>query len=209
MDSESNRIEVQEDEKKFRRQYFSEQEQVLNLDIKCTICDINLMWMLLFKKQIFSHPVLEVIVCEGCYIMCSSPEKDACIWCCKLNTQETSYTCSECPSKFCTSCITRNFGNNEIDKIKLGIVDYWMCYRCCVSKIWYQRGKCYAALETIKKMKQSEENEANEAVCAICMCNFEQNKSLNCNHKFHSGCLTKWLEVNRSCPICRNNHVQS
>jgi hypothetical protein len=42
--------------------------------------------------------------------------------------------------------------------------------------------------------------------CTICLCNIEKKdkcKKLPCNHTFHSECITKWLNVDLHCPICR------
>ena len=37
--------------------------------------------------------------------------------------------------------------------------------------------------------------------CSIC---YEQGDyQLVCGHVFHKHCITKWKEVNRSCPLCR------
>ncbi|CAI9777386.1 unnamed protein product [Fraxinus pennsylvanica] len=44
--------------------------------------------------------------------------------------------------------------------------------------------------------------------CPICLTEFELNgevKEMPCQHKFHSGCIDKWLRVNGSCPVCRYN----
>ena len=42
--------------------------------------------------------------------------------------------------------------------------------------------------------------------CAICLDEFENGqtrKTLECLHGFHDTCITRWLESNASCPICK------
>ena len=41
--------------------------------------------------------------------------------------------------------------------------------------------------------------------CSICMNDIESDwQTTNCNHIFHNKCLSEWLEVNNSCPLCRS-----
>ena len=39
--------------------------------------------------------------------------------------------------------------------------------------------------------------------CAICLKELKQPIELSCSHRFHNKCITKWLKINSSCPICR------
>jgi len=40
--------------------------------------------------------------------------------------------------------------------------------------------------------------------CSICLENIEENIYCTpCNHKFHSNCITIWLEKSTKCPCCR------
>uniref|UniRef100_M1BYW3 RING-type E3 ubiquitin transferase n=1 Tax=Solanum tuberosum TaxID=4113 RepID=M1BYW3_SOLTU len=42
--------------------------------------------------------------------------------------------------------------------------------------------------------------------CSICMEEFEAEvgvKQVPCGHLFHSCCLTNWLSLRKSCPLCR------
>ncbi|KAK4352902.1 hypothetical protein RND71_028420 [Anisodus tanguticus] len=41
--------------------------------------------------------------------------------------------------------------------------------------------------------------------CAICMEEFQAvgAKQVPCGHLFHSSCLTNWLSLRKSCPLCR------
>ncbi|XWS57833.1 hypothetical protein CRYUN_Cryun09bG0207700 [Craigia yunnanensis] len=43
-------------------------------------------------------------------------------------------------------------------------------------------------------------------LCSICLEDIEigsEAKEMPCKHKFHSGCITLWLELHSSCPVCR------
>ena len=54
------------------------------------------------------------------------------------------------------------------------------------------------------KEEKFEQNKTNDS-CVICLDNFEENKhivSLICGHSFHKGCLIKWINRKRTCPLC-------
>jgi len=43
--------------------------------------------------------------------------------------------------------------------------------------------------------------------CSICMTPLRDNVVLTtCGHKFHSACVTPWLNSHRTCPLCRNRN---
>jgi len=57
-------------------------------------------------------------------------------------------------------------------------------------------------LETFKEGSMS----AEDACCAICLCEYiegDEMRYLNCNHHFHSECVTDWLMRNKTCPFCK------
>lgn len=60
------------------------------------------------------------------------------------------------------------------------------------------------SINALKELVASEEN-CNE-LCSVCMCNYEVGepmKALPCEHVFHKGCITTWLENHsQSCPLC-------
>ncbi|XP_022718958.1 E3 ubiquitin-protein ligase SIRP1-like [Durio zibethinus] len=42
--------------------------------------------------------------------------------------------------------------------------------------------------------------------CSVCLEDIESGseaKEMPCKHKFHGGCITPWLELHSSCPVCR------
>lgn len=44
--------------------------------------------------------------------------------------------------------------------------------------------------------------------CSICITNIDDNDEIMktpCNHFFHKECLTRWMEENMVCPLCRNS----
>ncbi|XVE55297.1 hypothetical protein DITRI_Ditri03aG0147700 [Diplodiscus trichospermus] len=44
--------------------------------------------------------------------------------------------------------------------------------------------------------------------CVICQVEYEEDESIvalpNCEHPYHSECISKWLQVKKICPICNN-----
>ncbi|OAY66527.1 E3 ubiquitin protein ligase RIE1 [Ananas comosus] len=47
-----------------------------------------------------------------------------------------------------------------------------------------------------------------DAECCICLTPYEDGvelQALPCNHHFHSSCITKWLRINATCPLCKYN----
>jgi len=49
-------------------------------------------------------------------------------------------------------------------------------------------------------------SKTRDEICAICLLDdnqIEQDERLNCQHKFHKGCLSRWIKVKRECPMCR------
>lgn len=47
-----------------------------------------------------------------------------------------------------------------------------------------------------------------DAECCICLSSYEDGAELSalpCNHHFHWPCITKWLRMNATCPLCKYN----
>ena len=52
--------------------------------------------------------------------------------------------------------------------------------------------------------KNKPENEKD--LCTICYCEFEEDEKLvelRCKHVYHEECITKWVERNAKCPVCK------
>lgn len=51
-----------------------------------------------------------------------------------------------------------------------------------------------------------------EVSCAVCMDNLQANdmvRQLSCKHTYHDKCVSQWLEINSTCPLCRANITAS
>jgi hypothetical protein len=47
--------------------------------------------------------------------------------------------------------------------------------------------------------------------CSVCLKNFEIKDTIcitKCNHNYHKECISKWFELNNTCPLCRK-HIMS
>jgi hypothetical protein len=62
------------------------------------------------------------------------------------------------------------------------------------------------SLDTINKIKKYSISQSEE--CSICYCEITKNSSiirLHCPHKYHTRCLSVWLQKNPHCPMCRRH----
>eukprot|EP00965_Chrysotila_dentata_P240858 6203946-Pleurochrysis_carterae.AAC.4 len=62
-----------------------------------------------------------------------------------------------------------------------------------------------AIVTSTASQSQPQEPCSARAECVICLGDLdgEGERTLSCNHTFHSGCITEWLEANGKCPVCR------
>lgn len=61
-----------------------------------------------------------------------------------------------------------------------------------------------AAIEAMPRVTVTAEE--SDKACSICLEEFEvggEAREMPCKHKFHSGCIEKWLQVKGLCPLCR------
>lgn len=60
--------------------------------------------------------------------------------------------------------------------------------------------------ENLPTVKLTAEKLASDSNCAICKDEFEidmEVKELPCKHFYHTDCITPWLRIHNTCPICR------
>jgi len=63
-----------------------------------------------------------------------------------------------------------------------------------------------AAKSAIEAMASVEIGEDDAGDCAICLEEWDSDvivKEMPCKHRFHGGCIEKWLGMHGSCPVCR------
>ncbi|KAJ3692781.1 hypothetical protein LUZ60_011876 [Juncus effusus] len=61
-----------------------------------------------------------------------------------------------------------------------------------------------ASLPSVKYKAQNSQEE-NAEQCVVCRVEFEEDESLvmlSCKHMYHNECISKWLEINKACPMC-------
>ncbi|XP_028753234.1 E3 ubiquitin-protein ligase RING1-like [Neltuma alba] len=64
-----------------------------------------------------------------------------------------------------------------------------------------------SAIEGLPTVKVTETQLATDPNCAICKDEFQidmEVKELPCKHFYHSDCITPWLRIHNTCPICRH-----
>ncbi|XP_059451337.1 E3 ubiquitin-protein ligase MPSR1-like [Corylus avellana] len=61
------------------------------------------------------------------------------------------------------------------------------------------------SIEAMPRVAVTQE-EAVAKECAICLDGYEvggEAREMPCKHRFHSGCIERWLGLHGSCPVCR------
>jgi hypothetical protein len=107
----------------------------------CTCCKIELDRAF---YNIFQHPILEVPICRYCEQTVSrknvGDDENICAWCMNAgNPTETMLRCCSgaCFFRFCTSCLSRNFGDAFVESISDSDAK-WICLKCNPSQL-----KCF------------------------------------------------------------------
>ncbi|CDY33046.1 BnaA10g12520D [Brassica napus] len=63
-----------------------------------------------------------------------------------------------------------------------------------------------SAIESLPRVEISDCHISSEANCAVCTEVFEaetEAREMPCKHIFHDDCITPWLSIRNSCPVCR------
>lgn len=81
----------------------------------------------------------------------------------------------------------------------------YLAYKTCK-----QKRKRQQTFKLFRKFKYSPGKVNGDSECAICRMDYvigEKITVLPCNelHHFHDECITSWLNVNMTCPLCRFN----
>ncbi|GMI87390.1 hypothetical protein HRI_002408300 [Hibiscus trionum] len=63
-----------------------------------------------------------------------------------------------------------------------------------------------ASKASIEAMPSVEIGESEDGECVVCLEEWKPRevvKEMPCKHKFHDGCIKKWLVIHGACPVCR------
>lgn len=75
------------------------------------------------------------------------------------------------------------------------------------------RGLSKEVIDSIPAFRFSASSrDSSNGNCVVCMSDYtnrEKLRRLPCNHDFHAKCIDRWLKNNRSCPVCREEIVES
>jgi hypothetical protein len=122
------------------------------------------------------------------------------------------YTCGFCFLCFfiVATCMgLRLVATASLNSLYYMIAGYWWLYPCylLLYTVWKYAAKIW---ETVKFARQRQvlSSASCNGTCAICLDDFVGSaevttKTLVCGHKFHSCCVTPWLQANHNCPLCR------
>ncbi|XP_046395134.1 transcriptional regulator ATRX homolog isoform X2 [Ischnura elegans] len=163
--SSDTRIIITDEELKYRKNLFPEPESVLKSKIQCTACGTSLMKHVNKGKDLFFHPMLQVLICEDCrafYGDGSFPLDDDnsdqyCRWCAQGGSL---YCCSACNFVFCKSCVRRNFRKSMLEEIE---EEDWKCFMCNPEALWKHRAICAAARKYVSENPGDEDEEDIES----------------------------------------------
>ncbi|KAK8567290.1 hypothetical protein V6N13_105266 [Hibiscus sabdariffa] len=67
-------------------------------------------------------------------------------------------------------------------------------------------GQPPASKASIEAMPSVETGESEDGECVVCLEEWKPGevvKEMPCKHKFHDGCIEKWLAIHGTCPVCR------
>ncbi|XP_074134794.1 transcriptional regulator ATRX-like [Sminthopsis crassicaudata] len=120
----------------------------------CTACaqEVNL-----YEDSVYRHPALNVLICESCYMHVSDdishdstrPDKH-CRWCAEGGDL---IICGFCHNAFCTKCIRRNLGEEELSKAIDENIK-WNCYICQPEPLLDLTAICNCVFDNLSNLDQ-------------------------------------------------------
>ncbi len=105
-----------------------------------------------------------------------------------------------------TTIVNRYYWTSSITEL---FPNEWQCGQC--KRVFHISENCTCNTSIAIASKPKQKFYINRSIqsttnieCSICMNDIESNQhNTECNHTFHNNCLSDWLEVNNSCPLCR------
>ncbi|XP_012261488.2 uncharacterized protein LOC105689213 [Athalia rosae] len=130
--------------------------------LHCTACDVHIGSAPSQANNMFSHPVLRVLLCAACREFYGDgvfeQGEDAtdmfCRWCANGGNL---YCCSYCSNTFCNKCIRRNF--DPMVRKKIEEEEQWKCFVCNPADLYSARGICWALLQHVKTVTGTLKND--------------------------------------------------
>lgn len=75
------------------------------------------------------------------------------------------------------------------------------------------RGLSKEVIDNIPSFRYSASSrDSSNGNCVVCMSDYSKGEKLRrlpCNHDFHAKCIDRWLKNNRTCPVCREEVMES
>eukprot|EP00871_Galdieria_phlegrea_P005078 jgi/Galph1/5571/GphlegSOOS_G4294.1 len=73
---------------------------------------------------------------------------------------------------------------------------------------FHHRGATKKEIERIRLVRYHHVESETDVTCPICLCDYEEGNLLRVlpctsKHRFHSGCVDRWLVLNKTCPLCK------
>lgn len=68
-------------------------------------------------------------------------------------------------------------------------------------------GKIHIKIDKLKIMPITNIYKKDNILCIICLEKKKDKCVLPCGHIYHENCISKWLNKNPTCPICRNKYI--
>lgn len=65
-------------------------------------------------------------------------------------------------------------------------------------------------IKSLKSFEYIDQSQASD-ICSVCYSDYtfgDELVILKCNHMFHKLCISKWLDQNGRCPICKSTQVE-
>ncbi|XP_071453128.1 transcriptional regulator ATRX homolog isoform X2 [Hetaerina americana] len=202
-------ITATDEENRYRKKLFPESSSVLKSTVRCTACGTSLLKDITKRKDVFFHPVLQVIVCEDCrafygdgnFALDSDNSDTYCRWCAQGGSL---YCCSACNFVFCKPCIRRNFKKSMLDEIE---EEDWKCFVCNPETLWKHRAICWAARIYIKENPGEDDDDDDESSVNE---RRREKRSVTREKKLHKkgrGAVENGESSKKSKPGKRNTHL--